>query len=149
MDWVVVSPNGEPSAALDVGKILGLVEAAERVEGRDCKAMLLPFQDPGAGIAAAHEDVREVGLIPVDHVVLVAAAGVLFFILFHYLLFILFSFFLIILSLLFTFRSFFIYVQYCPFVVPLPFCLCILQLVFALTFWSLLFRGMAVRGVFA
>ena len=78
-----------------------------------------------------------------------SAAGVLFFILFHSSLFILFSFFLIILSLLFTFRSFFIYVQYCPFVVPLPFCLCILQLVFALTFWSLLFRGMAVRGVFA
>ena len=79
VDRIILPPNGESSAAPDGAQVLAAVEAAERVESCNGEAVLLSFglEDIEAGRAAAHEDVVEVRLRPVHHVLLVTAAGAL------------------------------------------------------------------------
>ena len=59
MHGVVLSQDRQPRAALNVGEVISVVETAERVEGCNGEAVLLPLclQDIEAGRAARHEDV--------------------------------------------------------------------------------------------
>ena len=80
MDRVVLPPYRESDTALDGGQVLAVVEAAERVEGCDGEAVLLPLglEDIGDGLTPAQENLGEVRLRPVHHVMIVAAAGTLY-----------------------------------------------------------------------
>ena len=80
MDRVVLPPYGESDATLDGSHVLAVVETAERVERCYCEAVLLPFglEDIEDGHAPAHENVGEIRLSPVHHVLLVTAARALY-----------------------------------------------------------------------
>ena len=61
---VVFSPNWQPCAALHIGEVISVAEAAEQVEGGNGEAMLLPLrlQHPKAWGAVAQQDLVEVHL---------------------------------------------------------------------------------------
>ena len=76
---IVFAPDWQSRAALDLSKVVGIIEAAERVKGGDVEAMLLPLclQHAEARGAAAQQDLVEVSLRPVDQKAFVVSTWVL------------------------------------------------------------------------
>ena len=80
VDRIILPPCGESSTACEGTQVLAAVEAAEWVESCNGEAVLLPFglEDIEAGGAAPQENVGEVRLRPVHHVLLITSAGALY-----------------------------------------------------------------------